>query len=244
MNIKLALGIVVGAAAFVATANTANARMTVLELFTSQGCSSCPPADELLGEIAQDNEDILALSMPVDYWDYLGWKDSLASPKHSARQRAYAEARGDMAVYTPQIVVNGERHVIGSDGAAVAKTVNALNTPPVDVAFTKTGSTLTVKLPDLATSDAGPLRVWVVGFSVEEPVSIGRGENAGRTVSYHNVVRKMVDLGAWDGTSKTLSVKSGDVMMAGNYDCAVIIQRDVEGGAGPIIGATRLALAE
>src|SRR6266508_3656100 len=90
----------------------------VIELFTSQGCSSCPPADRLVGELARD-PSIVAMSLPVDYWDYLGWKDTLANPRHTARQRGYARVRGDREVYTPQVVVNGAFHVIGSDKAAI-----------------------------------------------------------------------------------------------------------------------------
>src|SRR5438552_15310242 len=86
----------------------------VVELFTSQGCSSCPAADKLMGELGQD-PSIVAMSLPIDYWDYLGWKDTLALPGHSKRQRAYARARGDREVYTPQAVVNGAMHVLGSD---------------------------------------------------------------------------------------------------------------------------------
>src|ERR687884_289212 len=86
----------------------------VVELFTSQGCSSCPPADAMLGELAR-RPDVIALSLPVDYWDYLGWKDTLAQPAFSARQRAYAGARGDRQVYTPQVIVNGATPCVGSD---------------------------------------------------------------------------------------------------------------------------------
>ncbi len=94
----------------------------LLELFTSQGCSSCPPADKLLGDFAND-PSLVALSVPIDYWDYLGWKDTLASPADTARQRAYAHMRGDRQVYTPQIVVNGGVHVLGSDRAAVERVI-------------------------------------------------------------------------------------------------------------------------
>src|SRR5207344_1783477 len=106
----------------------------VIELFTSQGCSSCPAADKLLGELAAD-PSVVALSVPIDYWDYLGWKDTLASPGHSARQRAYAKVRGDREVYTPQIVVNGATHVLGSDPGAVARaiTVTARNTAVMSI---------------------------------------------------------------------------------------------------------------
>ena len=96
----------------------------VIELFTSQGCSSCPAADKVLGELSRD-PSLVTMSLPVDYWDYLGWKDTLAIHGHSTRQRAYAEARGDREVYTPQIVVNGVVHVLGSDKAANRKSHRA-----------------------------------------------------------------------------------------------------------------------
>src|SRR5271167_3751120 len=90
----------------------------VIELFTSQGCSSCPPADKVVGELAKD-PSVIALSMPIDYWDYLGWKDTLADSRFSARQKAYSHMRGDRDVYTPQAVINGSAHVIGSDRAGI-----------------------------------------------------------------------------------------------------------------------------
>ena len=96
----------------------------VVELFTSQGCSSCPPADKLLGELTADRS-LVAVSVPVDYWDYLGWKDTLADSRNSARQKAYAHARGDGQVYTPQVVVNGILHALGSDKAAIEVAIAA-----------------------------------------------------------------------------------------------------------------------
>jgi hypothetical protein len=101
----------------------------LLELFTSQGCSSCPAADKLLGELAAD-PSLVAISVPIDYWDYLGWKDTLASPAHSARQRAYARVRGDRQVYTPQIVVNGAMHALGSDRAAIERAIAQTDQKP------------------------------------------------------------------------------------------------------------------
>src|SRR3954464_14859031 len=94
----------------------------VIELFTSQGCSSCPPADKLVGELAAD-PSLVSISLPIDYWDYLGWKDTLADPRHAARQRAYSKLRGDREVYTPQVVVNGVLHALGSDRAAIEKAI-------------------------------------------------------------------------------------------------------------------------
>src|ERR1700733_16192445 len=96
----------------------------VIELFTSQGCSSCPPADKVIGELAKD-PSVIALSMPIDYWDYLGWKDTLADARFSARQKAYSQMRGDREVYTPQVVINGQAHVIGSDRAGIESAIGA-----------------------------------------------------------------------------------------------------------------------
>src|ERR1700733_14794369 len=131
-----------------ALANASEPR-AVLELFTSQGCSSCPTADKLLGELAGD-PSLVAVSVPIDYWDYLGWKDTLASPAHSARQRAYARVRGDRQVYTPQIVVNGAMHVLGSDQAAIERTIvqtdqkSGVMSVPVSMAVA--GNSLCVKI--------------------------------------------------------------------------------------------------
>src|SRR5450756_1517334 len=116
-----------GVCAIVAVIRPAHADpRAVLELFTSQGCSSCPPADKILGELAQD-PSVIALSMPIDYWDYLGWKDTLADARFSARQRAYSRMRGDREVYTPQVVVNGSAHVIGSDRAGIESALSLIH---------------------------------------------------------------------------------------------------------------------
>ena len=115
---RLASASLIAGLLFASSGFAGAAPRALLELFTSQGCSSCPPADKLLGEFAKD-PSLIALSLPIDIWDYLGWKDTLSLPGHTARQRAYAEIRGDRQVYTPQLVVNGSMHVVGSDRAAV-----------------------------------------------------------------------------------------------------------------------------
>src|SRR6185312_14073364 len=119
----------------------------VVELFTSQGCSSCPPADKVIGDLAKD-PSIIALSMPIDYWDYLGWKDTLADSRFSARQRAYSHMRGDRDVYTPQAVINGSAHVVGSDRAgiegAISDTKKAEGVMSVPVSMTITGKQINV----------------------------------------------------------------------------------------------------
>src|SRR6476661_5238639 len=115
--------VVVIACSSAATLGTAYAQTrAVIELFTSQGCSSCPAADRLLGELSTD-PSLVSISLPIDIWDYLGWKDTLANPRHTARQRAYSKVRGDREVYTPQVVVNGSYHVLGSDKAAIERAI-------------------------------------------------------------------------------------------------------------------------
>jgi hypothetical protein len=161
----------------------------LLELFTSQGCSSCPPADKIIGELAAD-PSVIALSLPIDYWDYLGWKDTLASPVHSALQRAYARMRGDRQVYTPQIVVNGAMHVLGSDQAAIERTIaltdqkSGVMSVPVSLTVGDNGVNVKVESAEI-THNAG--EVWLCPVAKAIAVAIGRGENRGHTIIYHNV---------------------------------------------------------
>jgi hypothetical protein len=209
-----------------------------LELFTSQGCSSCPPADKLLGELATDPA-LVAVSLPIDYWDYLGWKDTLASPAHSARQRAYARMRGDRQVYTPQIVVNGATHVVGSDRAAVeraiAQTDRNAAIMSVPVMLSMDGSNLKVHVGSGSGHPGG--EVWLCPVLKSVTVAIGRGENSGRMVTYHNVVRRWVKLGDWTGTDSRWSIPVSEIM-AGESDAAVVfVQQGARDKPGPILGA-------
>jgi hypothetical protein len=211
----------------------------VLELFTSQGCSSCPTADKLLGEFAKDTS-IVALSLPIDIWDYLGWKDTLALAGHSARQRAYAELRGDRQVYTPQMVVNGSAHVLGSDRAAI------------DRAITQTDrDTAVMSLPVLVSTGGGDLIVTIKGAPDGEPggevwlcplttaiaVAIGRGENRGRTVTYHNVVRSWRKLGDFAGPDNTWSIPLSQIVNDDVDGAAVLVQAGTRDKPGVILGA-------
>src|SRR5436190_23621454 len=136
-----------GVCAIVAIIRPAHAEpRAVVELFTSQGCSSCPPADQIIGELAKD-PSVIALSLPIDYWDYLGWKDTLADSRFTARQKAYSNMRGDREVYTPQVVVNGSLHVVGSDRAAIDDAIDvtqkADGVMSVPVTMTLSGKQLT-----------------------------------------------------------------------------------------------------
>lgn len=211
----------------------------VLELFTSQGCSSCPPADKLLGELAGD-PSVVALSLPIDYWDYLGWKDTLASPADSARQRAYSRVRGDSQVYTPQIVVNGATHVLGSDQAAVDRAImqtdQKAGVMSVPVSMTLAGNGVNVKV-ESAESGHSAGEVWLCPLAKAVPVEIGRGENHGRTITYHNVVRRWLKLGDWTGAASTFMVPMSEIRAEGVDAAAVLVQEGSREKPGIILGA-------
>lgn len=215
----------------------------VLELFTSQGCSSCPPADNLVGEFTHD-PTIIAMSMPIDYWDYLGWKDTLAKPRHTARQRAYAATRGDREVYTPQIVVNGAKHVLGSDKAAIERAVaetRTAGTLSVPVAIKVRGDALHVTISDVGGEHAKG-EAWLCTISSRVPVTIKRGENSGQTITYNNVVRRWIRLGEWNGPARTFTVPMADVNADGADSVAVMIQAGTADHPGKMLGAAALAL--
>jgi len=237
---SLVAGVLIGSSALA----SAGEPRAFLELFTSQGCSSCPAADKLLGELAGD-PSLIAVSVPIDYWDYLGWKDTLASPAHSARQRAYARMRGDRQVYTPQIVVNGATHVLGSDRAAVERAITQTDRNAaimsVPVLLSVGGNTLNVKVAPGKEHGGG--EVWLCPLARSLPVAIDRGENHGRTITYHNVVRKWLRLGDFAGTDAAFSIPAADVMTNEIDGAAVIVQQGTHDKPGIILGAAFAPLA-
>jgi hypothetical protein len=215
----------------------------VVELFTSQGCSSCPAADKLAGELARD-PSLVVLSLAIDYWDYLGWKDTLALPGHTNRQRAYSKVRGDREVYTPQAVVNGVTHVIGSDKqaieSAVAQTHKQSGMLSVPVSLSVAGDEISVSLP--ATANTAKGEIWLCPVARSVPVEIGKGENSGHTVTYHNVVRRWVKLGEWTGAARTYKVPVSDVTAAGGDAVAVVVQAGPKDAPSNMLGAAIAAL--
>jgi hypothetical protein len=218
----------------------------VVELFTSQGCSSCPPADKIIGELAKD-PSIIALSMPIDYWDYLGWKDTLADSRFSARQKAYSLMRGDRDVYTPQVVVNGSVHVIGSDRAgiegAIGETKKADGVMSVPVTMTLSGKQINVSV---AASTRAPTamhgEIWIGSVSKAVPISIGRGENRGRELTYYNVVRNLLKVGDWNGSSGSWSVPLENISREGVDAAVVYVQDGNRDKPGPMLGAAYTSL--
>ena len=242
-HIAFAAALIFGTAASIPAARAAGLR-AVIELFTSQGCSSCPAADKLMGKLAGD-PTLLTMSLPVDYWDYLGWKDTLALHAHSERQRAYAEARGDRAVYTPQVVVNGVMHVLGSDRTAIedaiAKTDSVAKPLVLPVAISVADGKIVVNVPD-AKDARRHGEVWLCPISGKVPVTIGRGENRGRTLTYTNVVRNWVKLGEWNGKAETFTLPvtnlAGDHYSLKDIDhVVVLVQGGPDAKPGVMLGA-------
>ena len=228
----LALG---AAAMFARPGYAAAGRPVIVELFTSQGCSSCPPADALL-ETLKSKPGTVALSYHVDYWDYLGWRDTLGSPEYSQRQYDYAKSRGDMNVYTPQMIINGAGHFVGSQtskvsaGIAEARTSNGAQW--VDIAMSDNRTDVMIDIAAGAATKEATL--WLMAFAPVISTEIKKGENAGKTIAYHNVVRKMVPAGMWHGEAAKIVLPRESVIPE---DCKGWVALLQDGKVGPIIGA-------
>lgn len=205
----------------------------VVELFTSQGCSSCPPADKLLSELAQ-RDDVLALALHVDYWDYIGWADSFALPEHAERQRRYAHKGGRDMIYTPQMIVNGEADVVGAHALPLSEIIARYKAQPPAVALSaeRDGTRLSV-LAEALTPVKPDMTVLLVRYVASRSVEITRGENAGHTLDYVNVVDSWQVLGHWDGAAPlTLTAE-----IEGPRPAAVLVQYP---GPGVIVAAARV----
>ena len=232
MGIAMRKTIMVAAAvlsAFGGAAEAEGRRATVVELYTSQGCSSCPPADALFSEVAA-REGVIGLALHVDYWDYIGWADTFADPGFTKRQKAYALAAGERMVYTPQIIVNGVSSIVGTDAAALASALVPAGEGNVpDIKLSRSGSRIKV-----TASAPGPLPkgsfVQLVRYIPKAAVTIERGENAGQRLTYTNIVTSWKRVGEWDG-SKPLSLT---LDAPGQEPAVVIIQAP---GPGAILAA-------
>lgn len=215
----------------------------VVELFTSQGCNSCPPADIALQKLAA-REDVVALSYHVDYWDYLGWRDTLGSPDNAKRQYEYAAGLQRRGVYTPQAVINGRSHTNGAYYDEIASTMARYD-------IGGKGLTVGMKLTDLGdrmrvTAESGPtegetVHMVLVYFRRQVEVPIERGENAGKTISYVNAVVDYQTIGMWEGEALTVDIPQSELAVKHADGCAVLLQKATEGGhPGAIIGAAIL----
>lgn len=216
--------------------NSAAAPKAVVELFTSQGCSSCPAADAVIGRVAAKRKDVVALTLSTDIWDYLGWKDTLSSPKLGERHKAYARAFQDM-LYTPQAVINGAVHVNGADEALLNRKIDAAQAPRVPIRIWEDNGKLHI---EAAGSEAGAVKsatLWLAMISDKVTVPITRGENSGKTLTYYNVVREITPVGMWTGKTMTAQFERASIARPDTNRCAVLLQ---EGHGGRIIGAAML----
>lgn len=206
----------------------------VVELFTSQGCSSCPPADRIMHDLAK-RDDVIGLALHVDYWDYIGWKDEYADPDHTLRQRAYAREGGRSMIYTPQMVINGQHDIVGAQARELDRLIEAhlKAAPEALVTAVRSADEVTVDVTPVELPKGDTYDVHVVQYSPMRHASIRRGELAGHELDYANVVEAWQIAGQWDGTApQTFTVQLGSDLPA-----VVLIQR---AGEGPIIAATRV----
>lgn len=225
MALGLAGPLLLGAAA------RAEPMPVVVELFTSQGCSSCPPADRLLGELAK-RPGIITLAYHIDYWDRLGWKDPFSLKAATARQNAYVAALGLKTLYTPQMVIQGATDVVGFDRPAVLAALIAKR-EGVPVGLSRAEGMLNIEL-----GAGAPGEITLVAYSGETETRVARGENAGRVLKDNSIVRAIHPLGRWDGTPKTIRFDPS-ALPDGATSVAVLVQG---AGQGRMLGAARIDL--
>jgi len=217
------------------SAAAADAPPVVVELFTSQGCSSCPPAEAYMRELAK-REDVIGLEYHVDYWDYIGWKDVFADPAFTRRQKRYVSVLGARYVYTPQIVIGGRMHVVGSRHDAVEKLIHEAQRAPANgptISLSRDGDTLVVQIGRAPTKET--FDVTFVTFDRPHTTVVRRGENRGLTLVNANVVRELAVIGTWSGKPGEYRVSLAG--KKGDGGCAVIVQKR---GPGRILTAARL----
>jgi len=208
----------------------------LVELFTSQGCSDCPPADQILTDLSR-RSDVVALTFPITYWDMLGWSDTLASMSNTQRQKAYADRMRRLANYTPQIIVGGADDVVGNKRERVFNAVarHAVQSDPdgVDLSVSYADGDLWIEVSELPPAST-PATIWVMRILSRAEVSVESGENRGLTLVYTNVVRDIVEAETWDSGSKSVSM-SLDLVPGEHDSIAVVVQRE---GLGPVLAVT------
>jgi hypothetical protein len=232
---RIAAAAIVVAALFWHTPSlAADTAPVVVELFTSQGCNSCPPADRLLGELAE-RDDILPLSFHVTYWDRLGWPDSFGLEGSTQRQGSYAEWLGLDRVYTPEMVIGGRIDVVGSARGRVLEAIELLRSHAVP------GPDLTVNGERLAVGpgDRSDAAIWLIAFDDHHDVAVERGENRGRTLRYHHVARELSRLARWHGDALEVSLPLARLAAEGRAGAAILVQRSSDGA---ILAAARVPL--
>ena len=236
-NRRNALGLIAGSVTFPFFSQSAQAKpsLVLIELFTSQGCSSCPPADKLAGALKKQ-PGVTVVTFNVDYWDYLGWRDTLAKPEYTQRQYDYAASMGESGVYTPQMIINGVAHVVGSQQRKIDAAVEASSKSNafVDLRLTATDTEFIV---DIAEGKAiAEATLWIMSIVPEVSVGIERGENTGKKIVYHNVVNALVPAGMWTGKSTRLTLPRKAIVSRDTKGVIAVLQ---EGKVGRVLGLQR-----
>jgi hypothetical protein len=230
----ICLGVELGSARNLPAQSNSPHGPAVVELYTSQGCSSCPPADALLGELSQ-MPNVLALAFHVDYWDSIGWRDHFALPTAVRRQQQYVETLGLSSAFTPQVVIDGRSSFVGSDKRRIlAAIAESLNTIPISVEVAH--GVLTVSVPER--QDRERYDVNLIVYLPQAATNVERGENSGRTLREFNIVRQFRSLGAWNGRESVFRAPV-DSFPADATRVAVLLQRDQQ---GPIVGSATALL--
>ena len=232
----LSLGAAALAAPLFSPQVQADSELPVLvELFTSQGCSSCPAADKLAATL-KASTGATVVSFNVDYWDYLGWRDTLAKPEYTQRQMDYAKSRGDNDVYTPQMVIDGERHAVGSNQAQVTNAISAAYKTQAKLAMTLKANDKEL-IVELGEGPAIPeATLWLMAIAPTVLVKIERGENAGHEITYQNVVRKLVPAGMWTGQAAKLTFPRKGIITDDVKSCLAVLQK---GKVGQVLGLAK-----
>lgn len=242
-----ALAVLIGAIAAATPAKTsaqtsakAPAEPVVVELFTSQGCSSCPPADRYFNELAA-RANVIALAFHVDYWNYIGWRDPFSSRAWSQRQKAYGEALKRRYVYTPQMVIDGSTETVGSKRRKVEGLLkNARGREKLAVRLTHPKPAMVrIQVPGRPSYDGTPATIWVAFYDNEHVTRVRAGENRGMVLRDRNIVRMLTPVGTWQGEPVDVSLSLEALGAAGRDACAVLVQA---GGSGAILGADAVAL--
>jgi hypothetical protein len=214
----------------------------VVELFTSQGCSSCPPADKYFGELAK-RPDLIALAFHVEYWNYIGWTDAYSKPWATRRQRDYQSAMKLRYVYTPEMVIQGQSEGVASEPAAIEPMIRAAEAnrkphPSLTLHWRDDGA-LVADVGDGQSPPGQPATLWLVGYDKMHTMAVTTGENAGKTSWDHHPVRSFRRLGSWAGWSEELIVPPDEAKNLGDYGAAVLLQ---ENGSGPILTAASVPI--
>lgn len=219
----------------------------VVELFTSQGCTSCPKADAMLSEMADDGS-VVALAYHVDYWDYLGWRDTLANAENTARQQEYSRMFGNRSVYTPQVVVNGRQQINGTKRLKIERAIERMDGTAqgmtVDVEISYSGDSVVIETGD-AGKEVADAQIVLIYFKPATKVEIEDGKNTGRSFTYVNAVSGFHSVGVWDGGATRLELPVSEMAKKGAGGCAVLVQKMLPDGLpGPILGSAIITRQE